>query len=61
MNPVPTFYPTKRLIKPSSFPTQQTIRSLPRKRSFPDEFSTFPQRDIITNFQDLNKSMAPGF
>ena len=61
MNLVPNFYPTKLLIKPSSFPTQQTICSLPGKRSFPDEFLTFQQRDIITTFQDLNKSIAPGF
>ena len=61
MNHVPTFYPTKLLIKPSSFPTQQTICSLPRKRSFPGEFLTFQQRDIITTFQDLSKSTAPGF
>ena len=59
MNPVPTVYPEKFLSKPSSLPTQQTIRSLPRKRSFPDELRTFQQRDIITTFQDLNKSIAP--
>ena len=52
MNPVPTVYPQKRISKQSSLPTQQTIRSLSRKRSFPDEFSTFQQRDIITTFQD---------
>ena len=52
MNPVPIVYPQKLLSKPSSLPTQQTIRSLSRKRSFPDEFSTFQQRDIITTFQD---------
>ena len=52
MNPVPTVYPQKLLSKPSSLPTQQTIRSLSRKRSFPDEFSTFQQRDTITTFQD---------
>ena len=52
MNPVPTIYTQKRLSKPSSLPTQQTIRSLSVKRSFPDEFSTFQQRDIITTFQD---------
>ena len=52
MNFVPTVYPQKLLSKPSSLPTQQTIRSLSRKRSFPDEFSTFQQRDTITTFQD---------
>ena len=52
MNPVPIVYPQKLLSKPFSLPTQQTIRSLSRKRSFPDEFSTFQQRDIITTFQD---------
>ena len=36
MNPVPTVYPQKLLSKPYSLPTQQTTRSLPRKRSFPD-------------------------
>ena len=51
MNPVPTVYPQKLISKQSSLPTQQTIRSLSRKRSFPDEFSAF-QRDIITTFQD---------
>ena len=39
---------------PSSLPTQQTIRSLPRKRSFTDEFSTFQQRDIITHSAELH-------
>ena len=52
MNLVPTVYPQKLLSKPSLLPTQQTIRSLSRKRSFPDEFSTFQQRGIITTFQD---------
>ena len=33
----------------------------PEKRSFPDEFSGFQQRDIITTFQDINESIAPGF
>ena len=37
MNPVPTVYPRKLLSKPSSLLTQQTIRSLPRKRSFLDK------------------------
>ena len=45
--------------KASSLPTQQTIRSLPRKRSFPDQLSTFQQRDAIRTFQDLNESIAP--
>ena len=52
MNPVPTVYHQKLLSKPPSLPTQQTIRSLSRKRSFPDEFSAFQQRCIITTFQD---------
>ena len=42
-----------------SNPTQQTTCSLPRKRSFPDELSTFQQRDTIRAFQDLNESIAP--
>ena len=46
MNPVPTVYPQQLLSRPSLLPTQQTIRSFPRKRSFPDELSTFQQRDI---------------
>ena len=33
--------------------------SLPTKRSFPDEFATFQQRDKIRTFQDLNESIAP--
>ena len=61
VNPAPTAYPPKLLSKPSSLPTQQTIRSLPGKKSFPDEFSTFQHRDIIKTFQDLNESIAPGF
>ena len=60
MNPVPTVYSQKLLSKPSSLPTQQIIWSLPRKRSFPDELSTFQQRDIIRTFQHLNESIAPG-
>ena len=40
-------------------PTQQSTRSLPRKRSFPDVLPTFLQRDIIRTFQDLNESIAP--
>ena len=36
MNPVPTVYPQKLLSEPYSLPTQQTTRTLPRKRSFPD-------------------------
>ena len=68
MNPVPTVYPQKGLSKPSSLPIQQTTRSLPRKRSFSDEFSTFQQLDItitfqdlsiIRTFQDLNELIAP--
>ena len=51
-NPAPTVYPQKLLSKPSSLLTQQTIGSLSRKISFPDEFSTFQQRDIIATFQD---------
>ena len=61
VSPVPTAHPPKLLSKSSSLPTQQTIRSLLRKKSFPDEFSIFQQRDIIKTFQDLNKSIAPGF
>ena len=52
--------PPKLISKSSSLQTQQTSRCLPRKRSFPDEFSTFQQRDIIKTFQDLNESIAPG-
>ena len=52
MNPEPIVYPQKILSKPSSLPTQPTIRSLSRKRSFPDEFSTFQQRYIISTFQN---------
>ena len=59
MNLVPTVYLQKRLGKPSSLPTHQTTCSLPRKRSFPDELSTFQQRDIIRTLQDLNESIAP--
>ena len=55
MNPAPTVYPQNIL----SNPTQQTTCSLPRKRSFPDELSTFQQRDTIRAFQDLNESIAP--
>ena len=39
MNPVLNVYTQKLLSKPSSLPTQQTTRILPRKRSFPDELS----------------------
>ena len=39
--PVITVYPQKLLSKPSSLTSQQTTRSLPRKRSFPDELPTF--------------------
>ena len=35
---------SKLLSKPSLLPTQQTIRSFSRKRSFPDELSPFQQR-----------------
>ena len=59
MNPVLTVYHQNLLLKPSSLPTQQTTRSLPRKRSFPDELSTFQQRYIIRTFQDLNESITP--
>ena len=59
MNPVPTVYPQNLSSKPSSLPIQQTTSSLPRKRSFPDELSTFQQRDVIRTFQDLNESIAP--
>ena len=58
-NSVPTVYPQKLLSKPSPLPTQQNIHSLPRKRSFPHELSTFQQHDIIRTFQDLNESIAP--
>ena len=50
MNPVPTVYPQKGLSKLSLLPIQQTTRSLPRKRSFSDEFSTFQQLDITITF-----------
>ena len=59
MNPVPTVYPQNLLSNPSSLPIQQTTSSLPRKRSFPDELSTYQQRDVIRTFQDLNESIAP--
>ena len=59
MNPVPIVYPKNLLSNPSSLPIQQTTSSLPRKRSFPDELSTFQQRDTIRAFQDLNESIAP--
>ena len=59
MNPVPTVYPQNLSSNPSSLPTQQTTSSLPRQRSFPDELSTFQQRDVIRTFQDLNESIAP--
>ena len=45
--------------KTSLLLTQQTIRYLPSKRSFPDELSAFQQRVIIWNFQDLSKSIVP--
>ena len=41
MNPVPTLYPENLSSNPSSLPIQQTTSSLPSKRSFPDELSTF--------------------
>ena len=60
MNTVPTVYPKKPLSKLYSLPTEQTICSLPRKRSFPDELPEFQQRDIIRTFlKDLNESVAP--
>ena len=59
MNPVPAVYPQKLLSKPSSLPTHQTICSHSRKISFPDELSTFQQRDIVRNFRDFNGSIAP--
>ena len=58
MNPVPTAYPQNLSSNPSSLPTQQTTSSLPRQRSFPDELSTFQQRDVIRTFQDLNELIA---
>ena len=61
MNPVPTVYPQKRLSKLSSLLIQQTTCILPRKRSLPNEFSTFQQRDIIRTFQDLNESKLDNF
>ena len=60
MNPLPTVCPQNLLNNPSSLPIQQTTCSLPRKRFFPDELSTFQQGDIISTFQDLNKSIPPG-
>ena len=59
MNPVPAVYPQNLLSNLSLLPTQQTTCSLPRKISFPDELSTFQQRDTIRIFQDLNESIAP--
>ena len=59
MNPAPTVCPQKPLSKPFLLPTQQTICSLPRKRSFPDELPTMQQHDIVRTFQDLNESIAP--
>ena len=56
---LPTVYPQNLSSNPSSLPIQQTTRSLPRKRSFPDELSTFQQRDALRTFQDLNESIAP--
>ena len=55
----PTVYPQNLLSNPSPLPTQQTTSSLPRRRSFPDELSTFQQRDVIRIFQDLNEPIAP--
>ena len=55
----PTAYSQNLLSNPSPLPTQQTTSSLPRKRSFPDELSTFQQCDLIRTFQDLNESIAP--
>ena len=59
MNLVPAVYPQNLLSNLSSLPTQQTTSSLPRKISFPDELSTFQQRDAIRIIQDLNESIAP--
>ena len=59
MNPVPTVYPQNLLSNPSSLAAQQTTCNLPRKGSFPDELSTFQQRDIIRTVQDVNESIAP--
>ena len=59
MNPVPTVYPQKLLSKPSSLPTHQTTRGLPRKKSFSGELLTFQKSDIKRIFQDLNLSIAP--
>ena len=59
VNLVPTVYPQNVLSNPSLLPTQQTTCSHPRKRSFPDELSTFQQLDIIWTFQDLNELIAP--
>ena len=59
MNPVPIVYPKSLLSNPSSLPIQQTTSSLLRKRSFPDELSTYQQHDVIRTFQDLKESIAP--
>ena len=59
MNPIPAVSPQNLSSNPLSLPKQQTTSSLPRKRSFPDELSTFQQRDVIRTFQDLNESIAP--
>ena len=52
MNSGPTVYPQKHLIKPSLLLTQQITHSLPRKRSFLDELSTFQQLGIVKTVQD---------
>ena len=58
MNPVPTV-PQTILSKPSSLPTQQIIRSLPRKRSFQDELSTFIATSILPPTKIGIKSPLP--
>ena len=51
MNPALTVYPQKRLSKQSFYQENKLLAvSLPRKRSFPDELSTFQQRDMIRTF-----------
>ena len=55
MNPAPTVYPQNLLSNPSSLPTQKTTSSLPRKSSFPDELSTFQQRDVIKNLSRFKR------
>jgi len=61
LSPIPTIHSEEVLKNPSTIPTPQSSRKLPKKRAYQeDEMEKFKKIDKINHFDDINKENGPG-